>query len=230
MFCQFCGTPIAVGGSACPKCGAPATGGLASAAAPQNAFAPPPGGNWTASPIPPRQGSSTPWILIAAVGCLGIVFVGAIAAAILLPAFAAARKATRTVDCRNDMKQIGVYVLLYESKYRDYPEALRDIYRPDLATDPNIFICPVNGQPFKSPSSTSMKWDDFSSRVGIEYLKPPSFDPMNDRVRDISKVLMAWERTPHSDGRRTVLFVTGRVDTVDDAMFQAILKARREWK
>ena len=78
--------------------------------------------------MPPRSGSSFLWIIIAAVGCLGLVFVIAIVAAIIVPALSAARGASRTVDCKNSLKQIGVYCNLYESKFHAWPPTLRSIW------------------------------------------------------------------------------------------------------
>lgn len=220
MFCQFCGTPIPAGGAGCPKCGGPASAPPAGQPGP---FAPQPGG--FASYPQPAKGSSFPWILIAGVGCLGLVVVGGIVAAIAIPMMtrvSSARSVSRTIDCKNHLKQMGVYVALYESKTRKYPPDLQSLWRPDLATDPWIFICPVSSANAgtaarPAPGST---WESFASRVSYDYRFPERGDAT------APDALIAWDHTPHPDGKRCVLFFLGRVDEVDQATFERLLTVK----
>ncbi|GEM_PF-3052221 len=40
---------------------------------------------------------------------------------LLLPSLAAARKSSPQRDCRNNLRQLGTYLVMYESKYQAYP-------------------------------------------------------------------------------------------------------------
>jgi len=165
-------------------------------------------------------------VIIAVVGCFGVIFVGGILAALILPALAGARKASRSVDCRNHLKQIYVYVELYEGRFQSYPDTLRDIWRPDMATDPNLFVCAAQGKPLNPPAGKTWTWEHFAGLVTVDYRKP-AFSPAPGTLRDSDAVLLAWERSPHADGRRNVVYLSGRTATLDEVTFQAALKAQR---
>lgn len=218
MFCQFCGTPVPSGGSSCPKCGGTAPAPATPAGQP-GPFAPQPGGF---APYPqPEKRSSPPWFLFAGIGCLGLVFVGGIVAAIVLPAMtrvSAARTMSRKVDCKNHLKQLGVYAALYEAKFRMYPPDLKSLWRPDLATSADIFICPVtSGKTGTAPTpAPGGAWESFASRVSYDYRFPVRGD------ETAPDALMAWDRVPHPDGKRCVLLFQGRVDEVDQATFDRL--------
>jgi prepilin-type N-terminal cleavage/methylation domain-containing protein len=84
---------------------------------------------------------------------LVVIAIIGILAALLLPALAAARKSSRKTDCKNSLKQIGIYFSLYESKFKSYPTAgggaaewFNLLWRPDMATDGNLFRCAVVGK------------------------------------------------------------------------------------
>lgn len=222
MFCQFCGTPIPAGGSACPKCGGPALAAAQPAGQP-GPFAPQPGG-FASYPQPPRS-SSFPWILIGVVGCLGLLVVAGIVTAVVLPmrsSLQAARVSSRTSDCKNHLKQLGVYIALYESKNRKYPPDLKSLWKPDLATSPDIFTCPVHsGQSGSTRNfAPGASWESFSSRVSYDYRFPVQGDATAPGA------LMAWDRTPHPNGKRCVLFFQGRVDEVDQATFDRLFNSK----
>jgi len=81
---------------------------------------------------------------------LVVIAIIGILAALLLPALAAARKSSRKTDCKNSLKQIGVYVQLYEGKYKAYPTTggtfLQLLWTSGFATDGNLFRCAVVGK------------------------------------------------------------------------------------
>jgi prepilin-type N-terminal cleavage/methylation domain-containing protein len=82
---------------------------------------------------------------------LVVIAIIGILAALLLPALAAARKSSRKTDCKNSLKQIGVYFTLYESKFKAYPTPgaatwFGLLWRPDMASDGNLFRCAVVGK------------------------------------------------------------------------------------
>lgn len=57
----------------------------------------------------------------------------AILAALLLPAIQSAREASRANTCRNNLKQIGLAILHYESTYKHFPKGAEGRYDPTLA-------------------------------------------------------------------------------------------------
>ena len=82
---------------------------------------------------------------------LVVIAIIGILAALLLPALAAARKASRKTDCKNSLKQIGVYFAMYDSRYRGYPVPgaatwFQLLWEPSLASDGNLFRCAVVGK------------------------------------------------------------------------------------
>jgi len=73
---------------------------------------------------------------------LGIFFVTAILAAIMLPALARAREAARRASCQNNLKQIGICCKMFSNEHGDeMPKSLNDLY-PEYLTDPSVFVCP----------------------------------------------------------------------------------------
>ena len=68
------------------------------------------------SPVPPpRQGMSTVAIigLVLGIGCIGLIILVAIMAAVLFPVFAQAREKARQSACLSNLKQISVATMMY---------------------------------------------------------------------------------------------------------------------
>lgn len=214
MFCPSCGSALPETAASCPKCGAPRA--AAAPAPPPVQFYQGPG----VPPPPPRSSGGFPWLLVAVLGCGGLVVGGGILAALILPALAAARGASRATDCKNHLKQIGVYCALYESKFKAYPPTLSYLWRPDMATDANLFRCP---QKTGKRSSSTVRSENFPADVGYEYRCPP---PEIETDPNYASVVMAWDREPHSDGKRAVLFFTGRVELLDQEAFERALAGK----
>ena len=110
----------------------------------------------------------------------------------------------KVTACKNDLKQIGVYFALFESKNRHYPGSIEELKGPTMinGTGEKILVCP---------------FDTSGDACSYEYLHPVRGD---DEPYDS---IMAYDRHPHPDGRRCVLHYQGRVDEVADADFQKLL-------
>lgn len=151
---------------------------------------------------------------------LVVIAIIGILAALLLPALAAARKSSRKTDCKNSLKQIGVYFALYESKFKEYPTPgaatwFGLLWRPGLAQDGNLFRCAVVG---KSGSGTH-----YQGIIGPGSYTPPSASPyswggagIGDGAPPDLPIACDDDQgtTPnHGSGDdRNVLFFQGRVD------------------
>lgn len=151
---------------------------------------------------------------------LVVIAIIGILAALLLPALAAARKSSRKTDCKNSLKQIGVYYALYESKYKSYPPPgggnwFSNLWRADMATDGNLFRCAVMGKTVSAPRtdyrplaasgtyvnpSTSVPFI-WAASPGITDQAPPDLPMASDAI------------TNHGTNEDiNILFFQGRVD------------------
>lgn len=88
---------------------------------------------------------------LSALETLVVVVVVLLLAALVLPMRTHGRRGSRKTDCKNSLKQIGVYVALYESKFRSNPDMsdprwLGLLWRTDMAQDGNLFRCAVRGK------------------------------------------------------------------------------------
>ncbi len=107
---------------------------------------------------------------------LTLIVVLALLYALLLPGLTHRPGAHKKRDCRNNLLQLGRYIVMYQSKYgsgRDYPSAaglgffqsLRTIPSPQkalVAGSDSLFVCRVSGT---SPSPTACDYREPRVRI-----------------------------------------------------------------
>ncbi|MCC6738251.1 MAG: hypothetical protein IT452_04340 [Planctomycetia bacterium] len=80
-----------------------------------------------------------------------LIVIALVGFALITPCFHTSRGGSRKTDCKNSLKQIGVYFALYESKFKAYPTPgaatwFAQLWQRDLATDGNLFRCAMRGK------------------------------------------------------------------------------------
>ena len=122
----------------------------------------------------PKKNLKGKWIAISGLvmGCLGsILLVFAIPIAVLLPAVQAAREAARRAQCVNNMKQIGLAILNYESTNGCFP--------PAATYD-------ASGKPLLSWRVLILPYMEQSPLFGRFHLDEPWDSPNNKPLSDVS--------------------------------------------
>lgn len=112
--------------------------------------------------------------------------------------------ATAKRDCVNHLKQIGIYMALFESKFKRYPKSLKEVQRPDMMTDLSLLNCPADGE---------------GEEKAYGYCEPAKGDETPPDA------VCAWDAVPHADGTRNVLFFQGRVGPMKEDDFRKALAA-----
>jgi prepilin-type N-terminal cleavage/methylation domain-containing protein/prepilin-type processing-associated H-X9-DG protein len=103
---------------------------------------------------------------------LVVIAIIGILVALLLPAIQAAREAARRIQCTNNMKQIGLAILNYETTKRELPLA----YTPNFTLDQNQGPCGSNSK-FSNPTNGLKR--HFVLSFILPYLEQ---QPLYDRI------------------------------------------------
>ncbi len=147
---------------------------------------------------------------------LWTLVLGTTAIATLVLLFLRAGRKRHEEDCRAHLRGIGFYFSLYRDRFHQEPSSFRDICRPEMATDKWIFICPFRPpQEHIHDSDLGLfgPYEQYEHLVGYDYKPPPAGAGSTERWA------VAWDRAPHPDGRRCVLFIDGTVEILDEAGF-----------
>lgn len=171
MTCPHCGTTNNDTAAACSSCGAALGGQPAGIPAPPP---PPPPYLYGTPPASTarRSGSSHIWLIVCAVGCLLMIPIIAIMAAILFPVFAKSRAKAVQTSCLSNVRQLCTAQLSYA---QDWKETLPQSANWCDATEPYV----RNRQVYSCPSrGTSSGGDYWMSRpvcgVDLNRLKSPA--------------------------------------------------------
>jgi len=149
---------------------------------------------------------------------MSIAVVG-VAAAITLPALSSAQNKAKMVKCKNNLKQIGMVVSMYEAEYGKMPplknpEFFTELYNKGLLEDPSVFISPMS-------NNTPGTQEDFANNS-------PNVTDYCVRTtqpsKNLSQEILVWSKPYiHPDGRM-VLFVDGHVEFVPEYEFHEMLQ------
>lgn len=155
--------------------------------------------------------------------CLVALLVAGLAIVAAVAAHRLGEPKRRAERCGNGLRQIGVYFSLYRDRFGVEPATFRDICRPDMATDKWIFICPdvpPNVHLHDEDSGLLGPYETYEAYVGFEYRQPGT------PVADPARTAVAWDKAPHGDGLRTVLFYDGSVRRLTAAEFAGVTRDR----
>lgn len=167
--CPHCGTQSQVAdqyagqSGPCSKCGKPITIPRSTAplgsplGAPLGGFQPLPAASFPNYPQPQASSSGTSGlkilVIVLGVFCVGLLFCGGIAVALLLPAISSARQAARSMQSQNNLRQISLALHNYEDTYRTLPPAIvRDANGKPLYSGLVLLL------PFLEQSSVASQW------------------------------------------------------------------------
>jgi hypothetical protein len=125
----------------------------------------------------PRKNNNTVAIVVGILAGMFFMLLicGGIMAALMLPALQAAREAARRMSCSNNMRQVGIALLNYESVYRSLPPA---------------YTVDANGKPLHSWRTLILPYMDQQALYSRIDLSKPWDHPDNEVAR--SAVIQAY--------------------------------------
>ncbi|HPD14128.1 MAG TPA: hypothetical protein PLE19_04225 [Planctomycetota bacterium] len=140
----------------------------------------------------------------------------AVAAGITLPALTTARTEARLIRDRNNLNQIALGCATYLNEHGDnrwYPKSLAELVDKKII-EKEFLVSPLDDDPPKLPNGVPCSYVSC-------FEKHPNHRFMDDFPPN---VIMAWDRKPFTEGRRSILFFDSHVEVVDEARFQDELR------
>lgn len=172
---------------------------------------------------------------------LGVIAVLGILAAILLPALARAREASRRASCLNNLNQLSAALWLYAEEHDRYfpwsggdgnAECLRTLHA-EYVGDVMVFVCPsdagqIGDMVDESPDGltiSSSLFDEVSYRASYDYVGAYTSEPLviPPMPAPIPRVPMMWDfaidfqRFNHVPGGANILWMDGTVTFLHQA-------------
>ncbi|MEK7466300.1 MAG: hypothetical protein AAB074_02695 [Planctomycetota bacterium] len=109
-----------------------------------------------------------------------------------------------TTECANRLRQTGIDIALFESKFKGYPSDWADLRASGVQRSDACTRC------------------SFGETAPFEYRFPIDGDHAPPDW------LMAWDPELHVDGRRNILYFQGRADLIAESEFQKRLEAQNK--
>lgn len=192
----------------CPHCGQPVT-------VPMGA------GSFSEPPAKPAHGASGLLIGLLALGVGGFMFIacGGVLVGLLLPAVQVSREAARRMSCSNNLKQIGLGLLNYESAYGALPPAYMTDSNGNPTVSWRVLILPfMEQQPLYDQIDTQQPWNSPANaalvNAQISHYRCPSSVDATSTDTNYMVVTGAETLFPNERGMRIRDVVDGSANTL----------------
>lgn len=140
----------------------------------------------------------------------------------------AARVRSDDLDCANNLRQLGTYIVIYVSRYGND----RNYSGPGQKLFSDLFTLPSPERAIASGNEGILICRKSAAKDALEQLKKGNFDAMSYECTE-EKIFdgetqpqwpIAWDKTPCHDGKRNVLFFSGSVSPMSEEELQAARK------
>ncbi len=140
-----------------------------------------------------------------------------------------ARNSAKVRDCMNNLRQLGTYTVMYTGKYgsdRYWPgpgiKILTDLFNlPTKETaicagNYGLLLCKASGETWDDAHEKALRGDDSACT---------SYKCIDQQLDETTQPHwpIAWDKKPHPDGTRNVLFFSGSVSALTEEQFQTAL-------
>ncbi|MFP4057135.1 MAG: hypothetical protein ACLF0G_09730 [Candidatus Brocadiia bacterium] len=134
-------------------------------------------------------------------------------AGMLVPALTRARTEARLALDKNHLHQIAVACAMHLNEHGTYPSGLQELVEKEMLPK-GVLVCPLDEEPPELPDGTPCSYvscfQKYPDRVFLDAFPPDA--------------MMAWDREPFVEGRRSVVFFDSHVETVAEPRFQQLLE------
>jgi len=144
-----------------------------------------------------------------------------ILAGMLLPALSTSRELARQLQCKNNLRQIGIACVLYideKGRHRFYPNKLEDLLTQGVVAERSLFICPCSR----------------------DVPRPDAFVCSYESILDLtekrltattipSDMPLAWDKRGNHRSGRCVVYADSHVDFLDEERFQKEYARMMKW-
>ena len=136
------------------------------------------------------------------------------------------RRAPRSTSCVNNLRQLGVYMVMYISKYGSD----RDYSGPGVKLFTDIANLPTPEQAIMKGNEGLLICPESGDKLDIDLIRKDdpactSYECIEVQISDGTtqpQVPIAWDKKPCHDGKRNVLFFSGSVQSMTEEEFQAL--------
>ncbi len=143
----------------------------------------------------------------------------------------APRAQNADLDCVNNLRQLGTYIVMYVGKFgsdRYYPGPGQRLFS-------DLFTLPTPERAIGVGSEKLLICMKTAAKDALEQIKKGNFDAMSYECTEeqVSDGItwphwpIAWDKTPCHDGKRNVLFFSGSVSSMTEEDFQAARKHQK---